>query len=254
MNLGVCLYCEEEKELKRSHAIGNTIFRKILKNCEKNAALRICRSENNLRLDNDSWATYQLCSSCEQYFNEKYENYSINALRGKREEVKITNLSNGISYSNIDVKKIACYFLSIYWRGAHSKHQSYENLKITDNIDLFLRQIFKGESEIHKFINIKICTLYDDAGVLKRSEVQDIIVSPFATEYSRSKISFSFIFEGYLVEIFIGKLGFFEKKERGFLDIKKRIIVMPDKDIFELDKVVEAFQHGKNLHDKKHFN
>ena len=54
-----------------------------------------------------------------------------------------------------------------------------------------------------------------------------------------------------LIEIFIGKVGFFEKKERGFLDTKSRIIVMPYKNIFDLESVVDVFQHGRNLYIKE---
>ena len=48
-----------------------------------------------------------------------------------------------------------------------------------------------------------------------------------------------------------GKWDSLKKKERGFLDTKSRIIVMPYKNIFDLESVVDVFQHGRNLYIKE---
>lgn len=250
MNLGVCLFCEEEKELKRSHAIGNTIFRKILKDCEKNAAIRISTMEEKLTLSNDSWATKQLCGECEQYFNQEFEAYSINALRGKVKSVKIVNLSDGVSYSNLDMNKLAKYILSIYWRGAHSLHPAYKSLKIIENLDEHLKLVFKGKTNLIKYINIKISSLYDADGFVEKEGIKSVIISPYVQNYPNKLFSFNFIFEGFLIEIFFGKLGFFQKRAKGFIDVSKSIVVLPKKNMFDIESVVETFAYGKYLDEK----
>lgn len=251
MNIGVCLFCEEEKELKRSHAIGNTIFRKVLKDCEKNAAIRISTTEEKLTLSNDSWASKQLCGDCEQFFNQEFEAYSINALRGKVKSVKIVNLSNGVSYSNLDLNKLAKYFLSIYWRGAHSSHPAYKNLKIVETLDEHLKLVFKGETKLIKYINIKISSLYDADGFVEPEGIKSVIISPYTQNHPNNIFSFNFIFEGFLIEIFFGKLGFYQKREKGFIDTTKKIVVLPKKNMFELSSVVETFAYGKYLNEKE---
>nr|WP_314367620.1 hypothetical protein [uncultured Acinetobacter sp.] len=247
MQNGYCLFCQENKNLKRSHAIGNTIFSSLLKKCEKNAAIKISTYDEKLSLSNDSWATKQLCGDCEQFFNEKFEAYSINALRGKVASVNIINLINGISYSNIDTDKLSKYFLSIYWRGAHSSHQGYNNLKITREIDMHIRSVLKGESKLSKNINIKLSSLYDGDGRIDSDGIKDIIISPFTNRHNGKLASYDFIFEGLLVQIFFGKVGYFEKRKNGYIDESKRIIVLPQKNIFDIKAVVDTFEYGKYL-------
>lgn len=247
MQNGYCLFCQENKKLKRSHAIGNTIFSNVLKKCEKNAAIKISTYDEKLSLSNDSWATKQLCGDCEQFFNEKFEAYSINALRGKIASVKIIHLINGISYSNIDAEKLSKYFLSIYWRGAHSSHQGYNNLKITREIDTHIRSVLKGDSKLTKHINIKLSSLYDGHGRLDKDGIKDIIMSPFTNFHNEKLASYDFIFEGLLVQIFFGKVSYFEKKEKGYIDTSKRMIVLPKNNIFDIKALVDTFEYGKYL-------
>ncbi|RSN83348.1 hypothetical protein EA770_07070 [Acinetobacter baumannii] len=250
MKKDFCLFCLEEKDLKRSHAIGNTIFRRVLKECDKNAAIRISLKEDKLKLSNDSWASKQLCGDCEQFFNQRYEAYSINALRGKVEVIKKTILPNGLFFENIDTKKIACYFLSIYWRGAHSSVSEYKELFIKKGLDEHLIKVFSGKSDINKLINIRMQRLYDETGYSTKEQLETIITTPFAERKGNNKMSFNFIFEGYFIEIYLGKLGYFDKKKQGFIDVKKDFIFMPFKDFLEIKQLEKTFLHGVYLNHK----
>lgn len=96
--IGVCKFCEKKSEIKRSHAIGNTVFSKILKKCEGNAALRIARSENKIKKCNDSWAIEQLCGDCESFFNSRFEDYSIHVLRREQKGLKLKHILYGLVF------------------------------------------------------------------------------------------------------------------------------------------------------------
>ncbi|MBV6576672.1 hypothetical protein JL978_06455, partial [Acinetobacter baumannii] len=96
MTLEICKLCGEKKELQRSHVIGRTFFSHILRDSEKNVAYQFELQKEQVDTTNDTWFTRLLCSTCERFFNEKYENYSVACLREKRNEVEVIKGPDGI--------------------------------------------------------------------------------------------------------------------------------------------------------------
>lgn len=118
----ICKLCDSASQLQKSHAIPNSIFRRLFK-ANSGKAILLKTGAGDIQYTNDSLATPQLCSKCERLINEKYEKYSIDILRGGRNSAIET--SNGIIFSGIDANKLRMFFIAIFWRAANSTHAKY---------------------------------------------------------------------------------------------------------------------------------
>ncbi len=239
---GYCAFCEEHKELKRSHVVGNTVFSKLLKRSENGNAIRISLSSpKKVKKDNHSWAIEMLCSECEGMFNTKFEDYAISVLRGKNKEVKVNQMISGTSFNNIDQYRITLYVLSMFWRGAYSIDKAYDNFIINYSMSLYLKKCFKGEERLLKnAYSIRISKLYDRFGVFSEESIKDIIIQPFVKK-SRNKVSYCIIFEGFLFEIYLLAQPFKERQKKGYLNPENKILFIPLKDIFSIEGIGHIF-------------
>jgi len=246
---GDCAFCEKHKKLERSHVIGNSVFSQILKKSENGNAVRITPSSpKKIKRDNHSWAIEMLCSECETMFNIKFENYAINALRGKITEVKVSEMFNGISFNNLDQYRMILYVLSIYWRGAYSIDKAYNNLIMNYAMSSYLKECFEGKQELlKKAFSIRISRLYDESGSIDSDGIKDLIINPFV-EKQPGKVSYSIVFEGFLFEIYLLAQPFKERQKRGYLNPSKNILFVPFKYLFSIEGVVRTFQEAIIYH------
>lgn len=227
MTTGICKLCGEEKELQRSHVIGKTFFSQILRNSDKNLATQFELINKRSIETNDTWFTRLLCSQCERFFNEKYENYSVAILREKRKEVEIIKDSEGINYKNIDVEKLAIFVLSIFWRGVHSEHHAFDDCINDPTIESVLKEIIKGKIKVvSSIIKVRIRLFKDSANFLNESMLKQIIIAPFK-ESIPNGIIYTMTFEGYLVEIYLGNLNISNTIKNGILDVGSSEIYIP---------------------------
>ncbi|MFW2076570.1 hypothetical protein ACG94X_02400 [Acinetobacter sp. ULE_I010] len=247
---GNCAFCSEFRKLEKSHAIANTIFRTLLKKVDGRQPIVISTNSNQLKFDSDTWAVNQLCKICESYFNKNYEEYSINALRGKNPNVKIVKTLNGVSFNGLDQEVIAKYCLSVYWRAALSVHPSYSSVHIFPEFNEYLKLYFKNDIILNKSaMNVRMFNLVDEDKELNDEAIASFMVSPF-TRLEEKRLVFCLKLESYFVEIKIEKLGYKEKMKKGYLGNSKNILFLENKDIFSINEIFNNFAHGKYLHDK----
>jgi hypothetical protein len=165
-----CSLCLKFEELKQSHAIPNSCFRKV-KN-RSGQAITISGDTNTYaKRTQESWWTYQLCDACEKHLNDSYEKYALLFLREKK-GVNEENSGN-IIFSDIDIVKIQSFFLSIFWRAANSADLAYSSVFIPE----------PWNNELREYI-------------FKKQPV------PY------NHVSFYFLFEGFFIEIFTPGFGF----------------------------------------------
>jgi hypothetical protein len=248
---GSCKLCLNHKELKNSHALGDSIFKKIYrKNSGK--AISLTSGDDDIHYSSDSWAEYQLCNECESLLNINYETYSLAVLRGRK--VSINKTSLGIKFSNIDQHKFMLYFLSILWRAANSSHESYENVTILDSDNEFLRKAILNNSKIpsNKF-SIKINRVIDlsESRGFSPDNIKEFILSPFCRVYETNKvnnISVCFMFEGFFIEMFIPSLKLKERNKAGILHKNKRVLFAPYLDVFKIGEIVDLMVNNYGKH------
>ena len=196
-----CKLCEELKELQISHAVGDSIFKRIFR-ANSGKAISITSGDEAVGYCSDSWAEHQLCSDCEKLLNQEYETYSLGVLRGRN--CTFSKSAIGLSISGIDQHKLIMYFLSIYWRAANSGHSSYKNVVIIESDNEYLRKAIINDLKIPsgKF-SIKVSRVIDlsESRGFTPENMKDLIVSPFCRIYENHRDknkSVCFMFEGFL--------------------------------------------------------
>ena len=251
--IGICKLCSQKKELQKSHAIGRSVFSRILKPAENNLILQLSPKMEDIKYSSDQWATYQLCSDCEQNFNNKYENYSLNALRGRYSTILKSELRNGVFLGNLDNLRVKLYLLSIMWRAAESNHPSYANITLPPDVSSYFRELFTNKRTIsEKNFSVRLRVVRDDEELIDLKGLQQIIVAPHMYK-TPNNIVFEMLFEGWLVEIYFQKPNYALVKQRGFLNNETCGFMSPYVDFSEIPSLMQSLVKGKQLTERGKF-
>lgn len=250
--IGICKLCIQKKNLQLSHAIGDSVFKRILR-VNSGKGIEITSDNKHIAYSSDSWAEEQLCEDCEKLLNERYEKYALSALRAQQ-GVKIEKSELGVTFSNINLHIINMYFMSIYWRAANSTHLSYKNVSLTNYDNEYLRKaIYENNCiDANKF-SVKISRLIDKTAVggFSAQNLKEIIISPFGRIYIYKRTQYvpiCFVFEGFLIEIFRKGLKLKDRNMRGFIHKTKNLILVPNIDIFSVKEIFDLLLIGYSKH------
>ena len=121
--IGLCKLCRNQWELCKSHAIPDAHFKQIIRRSAGKAVSITDDECTPNQYTHDGWQTYMLCKDCENLFNKTYDEYGINLLRDLKNDA--TYGSDGLTFKNIDRKKLRMFLLSILWRISESNHSMY---------------------------------------------------------------------------------------------------------------------------------
>lgn len=249
--IGKCKLCNELKNLQISHAVGDSVFKKIFRE-NSGKAISITSGKEAIGYSSDSWAEHQLCEDCEKTINLKYENYSLGILRGKG--CTLSKSSLGLSFSGLNQHRLIMYFLSIYWRAANSHHPSYRNIEILEKDNEYLRSAIFNNLKIPsgKF-SIKVSRVIDlsESKGFTPESIKKLIVSPFCRIHKGFKgenVSVCFMFEGFFIEIYLKALKINQRNKHGVLSKAKGNLVVPYLNIFDIEEVVELLITGYGKH------
>ncbi|SUJ09782.1 hypothetical protein [Shewanella morhuae] len=247
----ICCLCCKENELKNSHAIPDTVFKKIFKGKDDSGKSIVVPGggDNPVHYSSDSWDTLQLCGNCETLLNKNYEDYSIKVLRGALGQFKKHDI--GVTFSQINTSKLINFFIAVFWRAANSKHDSYSKVYIPEPWN---KQIGEMLLDI-KTVPLKLATVrlsrlidYTKNGGFSPQHLRSIVMSPFFRKHDYGHFSFCFVFEGFFVEIFTPGLKISERKTRGVINKTANMIMVPFIDIFDVPEIEECLVKGYGKH------
>lgn len=247
MNLGVCKFCNEEKELQRSHIIGKTVFKRVLKNSEGNAATNILIGEGRVIQSNDTWDTPLLCKTCESFFNGQFEDYSIHVLRREQKEVEFNLTEKGLYLKNVNQKRLILYFFSIYWRGSLSTNINYQSFIYNQSISDHLTSCFKNKTiKLSNAFTVRIRLLKDYENDIPEESLKDMIFSPYHRRLDQG-VLLGMVYEGYLFELFMGRTNMIERLLPGFLNMKNQDLFIPYVNIYDVPEVINTIGLGAQI-------
>ena len=245
----ICCLCCKEKELKSSHAIPDTVFKKILKGDSGKSIVVPGGGDEPIHYSSDSWDTLQLCDKCETLLNKHYESYSIKVLRGAIGQFKKHSI--GVTFSRIDTSKLINFFIAVFWRAANSKHDSYSKVYIPEPWNKQIGEMLLNKATVPlKLATVKLSRLidYTKIGGFSPEHLRSIVMSPFFRKHDYGHFSFCFIFEGFLIEIFTPGLKISERKNRGVINKNTNMIMVPFVNIFDVPEIEECLVLGYEKH------
>ncbi len=196
-----CKLCLKLSDLQNSHAIPDSVFKKIFRT-SSGKAIDISPSKSLVSKTQDSLATDQLCVSCEKHLNNTYEDYSLKLLRNYYNNVE--KKKEGILFTKTDVDKFKKFILSVFWRALHSEHLGYSNASLPKSFirsngqEIIRHCIYEDSKFPEKYIDIKVQRLTDRARVWSDINLKEFIMSPYCRQYKNLGLhSVVFIFEGF---------------------------------------------------------
>lgn len=242
-----CQLCCCKTELCNSHAIPDSIFRSLFKKGSGQAVELSSKESVPNRMSQDSWATDLLCSSCEEKLNNNYDQYGLNLLRGKVGEIKKD--SEGVHFSNIDTLKLKSFVLSIFWRGAISKHENYRTIDASSQFLELIRSSLVRSSNVSKNSCAVVIQRLTDTkgGRFTESNLRELVVSPFPRTYEvRGQLysSISMIFLGFYFEFFLSSIRSNHIITKFALGSNKDNYTVPFIEITDIPEVLSLFARG----------
>ncbi|MEZ9144294.1 hypothetical protein AB4138_07650 [Vibrio sp. 10N.286.52.C3] len=248
-NCGYCKLCRKYSQLQNSHAIGDTIFKKITRRNSGKAISVTAEMSVPVHYTSDSWAEYQLCAVCEGLLNKRYETYAVNLLRGKY-SAKISK--TGVTFNNVDQGLLKKYFLSIIWRSVLSTHPAYDNTSMLPQDLEYIRLVLLNDLDVpNSKYTIKVQRVQDMSihPTFTPQTIKELIVSPFCRTYSNpTNVSVCLLFEGFFIEVLYKAVAPRERKCFGILNSNSSSLFVPFVNIFSIREVYDlmALGHDKN--------
>lgn len=247
-----CKLCKVGTDIKKSHAIPDSIFKSIFRK-NHGKAIKFDNNKDDISYSSESWWEYQLCEKCERLLNQSYENYSLKVLRGQ--SINFCKSEYGLTYSDIDLNKFNMFFLSIFWRAANSGRSAYKNIVILDKDNCFLRNALLHNIKIPvSRLSVKIERLIDKTpeGGFTQESLKELMISPFHRIYKTHKtnhVSVCFVFEGFFIQISIPGLNLKERIKPGVINKSKRVLFIPNLNMFSIEEIKQLLVEGyrKNI-------
>lgn len=248
-----CKLCLLKKDIKKSHAIANSVFKKITRQND-GKGITLTPDDKEITYSSDSWAEHQLCGSCEGLLSDTYEKYSLEAIRGKK--VTVTKMIEGISIQNIDLHKFNMFFLSILWRASISNHAAYREVELGNEINEYLRSFILNDKKI-PIVNfsVKISRLIDRSEGFDMKTLKNFVTSLFYRKL-RTGSSYCFVIEGFFIEIIFPGLKLSQRNKPGVIRSTKRIIFIPLVHIFDIPELKElmVINYAKHVEGRSKIN
>lgn len=252
MKIDICKLCDKSEEIQKSHVIGRSVFRNLLKISKSNFAYTTRVKEKKIVRTADQWAVPLLCRECESYLNAKYENYSLWSLKNKQPGVKHIQRDNYLTIMGVNQHRLIMYLVSIFWRAAHSTHRAYRPVQITADLDTYLKEVILGRAILaQELISVKISKLTDGSKGFSSNDLRGIITNLVLRTRYKDGFSFFMVFEGYYFEIFFNCLEPNERIQKGILRKNKRILHVPFIDIRSIEELVQNMRQTKAIHESK---
>lgn len=251
MKIGICKLCNNEKELRKSHVIPRSVFKRALKGFIYGRMLD--QKSNKVVNVQDQWATYLLCAECESKLNTRYEYYSLGVLRGESIQTKHQEKNDYCQIVDVDQKRLILFVVSILWRALESNHEVFKNLTdlgMAKPIKEILKLcVYDNVLPRPQFFTVKISKLVTTIDEYKDLDLSFISNWSFSVD-ERGFVKSLLIMDGHSFEIFFHTALESRLTGLGILKANKRILKLPRIEAFsipELDQsLMRMLEAGKN--------
>jgi len=141
--MAICKLCNKEKQLiKQSHIFPDFLY-KYLDREENNSMYQFNSKNKPNKIETGVFEKYILCSTCDNELLGKLEGYAYNNFFSK-----ILESNEQITHLSLDYKKIKLFFLSLLWRASLSNKSLFDNVKLNQEQEEFLRKLIYEDTTI----------------------------------------------------------------------------------------------------------
>lgn len=245
MRQGSCALCLQRREIHKSHVIPNSIFRRV-KRRYAGRLISLDDSETGpVQYTADSWCDYLLCADCEGWLSV-HEKVSIETLRGSPNGIAHWH-ADGVTFNGFCYQALKLFFTSLLWRAAVSSLDQYSKVILPPVIAEELRSsLYSAIALPPSQLGCRLVALYDptpeDDGGFSAESIKEFVLSPIPRVQGRC-VSFIYVFEGYMLEIYVPRIPPKVRAQHGVLK-RNRVWYVPKLSIFEIEEVVRLLVSG----------
>ena len=217
-----CPLCKNQSELKNSHVIPNTFFKRLKKTngYSFQTAVDLTRPVVSTQ---ESWAEVMFCGSCEDRMNE-FDSYVASfTYSPKRVGATVGKSAAGYRrYTGIDYVKFRLFQLSLVYRAALSQREAYLHISLSpEHVEMVRTSILSRKVFSDFVIGCRMALLWNPV----RAEVfRGHIAVPKARLERQSEIVY-FIFGGFCWEFHLPKFGYKARKEGHYIKPNGTLLV-----------------------------
>lgn len=177
-----------------------------------------------------------------------YETYSFRLLRGAK-EFDVHKSSEGITFRNHKYDIFKLFLTSIIWRAALSTQDFFANLWLPQHLLLQARLSLHRSKPLGPFkLGCKLARLTDKTpvseGGFSDEHLKLFVISPILRQMKEDNyVSYLFLFEGFLFELFTPSLPRRMKNELG-VHKDSKVLFAPYKNIFNVPELVQTMMAG----------
>lgn len=250
MRYGTCRLCRNEGDLCESHALPHSQFNYVLQKSQGKAIVVTDDEATPVQYSSDTWGADLLCSACEGKLNRQYDSYALGVFRGHIGSSK--RGTAGVTFTNIDRKRLRMFFLSVLWRISISSHESYSNIDLP----------YKWEDELHAALlhnrqvpsssfTVAVYRLYDSTATrgFTHEDLRSFIMAPFARKYENFT-SICFPFLGFFVETFLPRLPKQFHRRSGVLAGTSPVFLAPYQEVLAVPEITAILVRGLQKHEQ----
>ena len=145
MNIGICKFCGNEKELIRAHIIPESLYPADENGNRMQFVLDGRGERPKSKLQNGEFDTDLVCRECEDLFNTG-DNYAKQLLVDRRSEVRAKKTEQGATYfeyTDVNYKSLKLFFISLLWRAHASSRRNFDQVDIGAKHEADIRRMIR---------------------------------------------------------------------------------------------------------------
>lgn len=234
--LKFCKFCDNEKEICRSHAMPRSFFISVQRdNSGKSILLNSGSGKIRKTINSGQWP--MLCKECENHFNLNFDSpidQKLNTL--------VKPISRKVHHAFLDHPKIiASFILSVIWRASMSENEIYKSFELPRILNKKIQDHLKspGTDNPFKFSTFRFERLIDRIGNFSEEEISQFVIAPYCVHRDKTrKLEISFIGRGYLFSTIYPRYSSLAATKHGFL-YRDRPKMIKQTDIFDQKSLIK---------------
>lgn len=249
MRLCICRLCSKAGELCESHALPQSQFNYVLRKSEGKAIVVTDDEQTPWHFSSDTWGADVLCSACEGMLNRQYDSYALGVFRGRIASSQRGRY--GVTFTNVDRKRLRMFFLSVLWRISIWHHTSYANVDLPYLWEHALHEaLVRGRQVANSRFTVSIYRLRDSTAIrgFTHDSLRDFIMAPFARKHENFT-SICFPFFGFLVETFLPRPPKSISSRRGVLAGASPVFMAPYQEVLAVPEIMAVLVRGLQKHE-----
>ncbi|UWR94676.1 hypothetical protein [Phaeobacter inhibens] len=226
----LCAKCKSATNLKQSHAIPLSFFRKALNRDGGGQFVEISTKNQKNKTTQNSGKHVMLCNTCEAWFNKECDQFIDRVLDNAPRL-----LPKKPFFLQADTNRLSKFILSVFWRASLSGNELYQSFSIPPKIlNSIEDRLFNHPEKIMRTFSFSIHRFEANMQSLDKTWVEDFVMPTVVGKHKHNWPSaWMFAGRGFLFSAYPSKLPSKSKSLVGCYEPNKSALRVPKQDCLD---------------------